>query len=274
MRGIILAGGRATRLYPSTLYVTKQLLPVYDRPMVLYPVNTLLRAGITDIMVIVSPEYLESFQRLFGTSWQSQGISISLATQKVPRGIPEAFMIGERHIGDDSVALILGDNIILDQQNQVRETLLGYDPNQGAEIFVREVSDPERYGVAELDGQGRVISLEEKPQVPKSRLAVIGLYLYGPEVVTIAKNLKKGSRGETEITDVNIGFLNQDRLRATQLTCRYVDAGTHNALLNAGVTARQFLLENPGFWDPRLTAALATCSQQAKDEAQTKLFGE
>ena len=233
MRGIILAGGNGTRLYPLTLSLSKQLMPVYDKPMVYYSLSTLMLAGLREILVISTPQDLPLFERMLGDGarW---GCSFHYAEQAVPRGLADAFLIGRDFVGNDSVSLILGDNIFFAQglAPRLQETAREVD---GATIFCYRVHDPERYGVAELDEQGRVLSLEEKPEHPKSNWAVTGLYFYDNRVLDIAREIKPSSRGELEITDVNKRYLEMGKLRAVKLGrgAAWLDTGTHDSLLEA-----------------------------------------
>lgn len=232
MRGIILAGGTGTRLHPITLGVSKQLVPVYDKPMIYYPLSTLILAGVRDILVITTPQDQEQFQRLLGDGSRF-GISLTYRAQPSPDGLAQAFILGEEHIGSDSVALVLGDNIFYGQGMGTR--LRQYAGLEGGVVFGYWVNDPKAYGVVEFDGDGRVVSLEEKPSNPKSNYAVPGLYFYDNDVVAIAKDLQPSARGELEITDVNRTYLKRGRLRVEVLPrgTAWLDTGTFDSLSEA-----------------------------------------
>jgi glucose-1-phosphate thymidylyltransferase len=233
-KGLILAGGSGTRLHPATLAISKQLLPVFDKPMIYYPLSTLMLAGIRDILVISTPQDTPRFEQLLGdgSRW---GINLQYAVQYSPDGLPQAFIIGDEFIGDSPSALVLGDNIFYGHDfhhlldNAVNHT-------DGASVFAYHVQDPERYGVVEFDGHGRVLSLQEKPSQPKSNYAVTGLYFYDQQVVEFARSLKPSSRGELEITDLMRLYLQQGRLKVEIMGRGYawLDTGTHESLLDAG----------------------------------------
>jgi glucose-1-phosphate thymidylyltransferase len=236
MKGIVLAGGSGTRLYPITKGVSKQLIPIYDKPMVYYPISALMMAGIKEILIISTPEDLPSFKRLLGNG-DDYGVKFEYAEQPSPDGLAQAFIIGEKFIGNDSACLVLGDNIFYGHgfPSMLKEALKEAEERNNATVFGYYVNDPERYGVAEFDKDGNVISIEEKPQNPKSNYAVVGLYFYPNKVVEVAKSIKPSARGELEITTVNQGFLKDKQLKV-QLLGRgfaWLDTGTHDSLSEA-----------------------------------------
>lgn len=248
MKGIVLAGGSGTRLYPSTIAISKQLLPVYDKPMIYYPISVLMLAGIRDILIISTKEDLPNFEKLLGDGSQF-GVNFSYKIQPSPDGLAQAFILGEEFIGKDSVAMILGDNIFYGPafSGMLQNALKNAEENSIATVFGYYVKDPERFGVVEFDKNGKAISIEEKPQNPKSNYAITGLYFYDNSVIEYAKNLKPSSRGELEITDLNKIYLEKGKLNVEMFGrgFAWLDTGTHKSLIQAGQYV-QTIEENQG----------------------------
>lgn len=255
-KGIILAAGYGTRLYPSTIVTSKILLPVYDRPMIFYPLNILIKAGIKDILIIVSPDHSGHFINLLGSILEKHKIQISFKVQSIPHGTPEAFVLGENHIDENNVALIFGDNIFEDDFSSEIKNF-----KSGGHIFVKKVPDPERFGVIKLDDKGNPEKIVEKPKEWVSDLAVAGLYIFDHNVVEVAKNLKPSARGELEIVDIHNYYLQKNELKMTMFNGEWLDAGNHDALLEASLIVRDKKISNN--FDPVLEEAIAEyCAKQ------------
>ena len=272
MKGIVLAGGNGTRLYPTTPVVSKQLLPVYDKPMIYYPISVLMLAGIKDILIISTPNDISNFKTLLGDGSQF-GVKFSYQTQPSPDGLAQAFILGKEFIGNDPVAMILGDNIFYGAgfSKSLKDAVQRAE-NGTATIFGYAVKDPERFGVVEFDQQGKVLSLEEKPQNPKSNYAVTGLYFYDNKVIEYAKSLKPSQRGELEITDLNKIYLQKEKLH-TELLGRgfsWLDTGTHNSLLKAGQYI-QTVEENQGIKIACLEEVAYRTGLVSKEEIQKNI---
>ncbi len=238
MRGILLSGGRATRLRPCTTVTSKGLLPIYNRPMIYYPLNTLLRAGVTDILIIISPEYAGDYVRLLG-SGKEFGARFTFEVQEEPRGLAEAFIIGEHFIGNDNVAMILSDNIFADDLSAEIKSF-----KSGGKIFAKPVPDPERFGVVEVNAEGKAISIEEKPANPKSNLCITGAYVYDSRVVEVAKKVAPSGRGELEITDLHRWYMERNELEVVMIHQEWIDAGTFDSLYEAQALAKNKLQDH------------------------------
>lgn len=257
MKGIILAGGSATRLYPLTATTSKQLLPVYDRQMIFYPLNTLIKAGIKEILVIVAPEHSGQFLNLLGSLFKKYGIRLVFEVQKVPKGLPEAFVLGEKFLDEDDATLILGDNIFEDDFSHDIKNF-----KQGGMVFATKVSDPERFGVVKFDEAGKAEKIVEKPQEWISDYAITGLYVYDNRVVNAAKNLKPSERGEIEIVDLHNFYLKQKELEVKKFEGAWLDAGTFDSLLTAGnVVKEKKIYQN---FDPIIEKSIAEFNEELK----------
>ncbi|MDO8669770.1 MAG: sugar phosphate nucleotidyltransferase [Candidatus Buchananbacteria bacterium] len=256
-KGIILAAGYGTRLYPSTIVTSKLLLPVYDRPMIFYPLNVLIKGGIKDILIIVSPDHSGHFINLLGSILEKYKIQISFKVQSLPNGLPEAFILGENHIDENNVALILGDNIF---ENDFSSEIKNF--KSGGHIFVKKVPDPERFGVVKLDAGGQAEKIVEKPKDWVSDNAITGLYLFDHQVVELAKTLKPSARGELEIVDVHNYYLHKKELALTIFEGEWLDAGSHDSLLEASLTVRDKKIT--GTFDPMLDEAIAEYCEKQK----------
>ena len=261
MKGIILAGGTATRLFPLTATTSKQLLPVYDRQMIFYPLNILIKAGIRDVLIIVAPEHSGQFLNLLGSIFDDLGIHIEFKVQKIPKGLADAFILGEDFIDDEAVTMILGDNIFEDDlSSQIKKF------DRGGLIFVKEVPDPERFGIVEFDEDGRAISIEEKPSQPKSNFCVTGAYTYDNQVIEIAKNLKPSKRGEIEVTDINKEYLKRGELSVRKIKGSWLDAGTFDSLFEANKVVKEKKIYKK--MDPLVDEAIKRFNEELKNIAK------
>jgi len=266
MKGIILAGGSATRLYPCTAQISKQMLPVYRAPMIFYPLNILIKAGIKDILVIVSPAHSGRFVNLLEPMFRDFGVRILSTVQEIPSGIAEAFILGKGFIGNDKATLILGDNIFEDVDT-ISKAIKNF--KSGGHIFVKKVPDPKRFGVATVDKSGRLTEIVEKPEKPKSNLAVTGAYVYDNSVVKVASKLTPSDRGEIEITDINKVYLEKNELKMSTVKGEWLDAGTPDAYLNACNLAKEKKLYNS--FDPIILEAIENGRERFKVQAKKML---
>jgi len=265
MKGIILSGGTATRLFPLTATTSKQLLPVYDRQMIFYPLNTLIKAGIKDILVIVAPDHSGQYMNLLGSIFKKFSVNLSFEVQKVPRGLAEAFILGEKFIGQDHIAMILGDNIF---EDDLAEDIKNFQ--SGGMVFAKKVPDPERFGVVKFDENGKAEKIVEKPKEFLSDYALTGLYVYDQRVVEIAKNLTPSERGEIEITDINKNYLEIGELKVNKITGEWLDAGTFDSLLEAGNIVKNKKLSEK--FDPLINQAIEEFNEELKSIAKKKLL--
>ena len=265
MKGIILAGGTATRLFPLTATTSKQLLPVYDRQMIFYPLNILIKARVKEILIIVAPEHSGQFLNLLGSIFEKFNIHLEFKVQKIPRGLADAFILGKNFIGKDNVVMALGDNIFEDDlSDKIRKF------KSGGLVFAKKVPDPKRFGVVEIDKQGRAVSIEEKPEKPKSNFCLTGLYVYDHRVTRIARNLKPSSRGEIEITDINKKYLEMGELKVEKIRGAWLDAGTYDSLLEAGNVVREKKIYAK--MDPLIDQAIGLFNEELKTIAKKRLL--
>jgi len=265
MKGIILSGGTATRLFPLTATTSKQLLPVYDRQMIFYPLNTLVKAGIKDILIIVAPEHSGQFLNLLGSIFKNHGINIFFEVQKTPRGLADAFLVGENFIDNNSVAMVLGDNIF---EDDLAEDIRDF--KSGSMIFAKKVSDPERFGVVKFDENGKATEVKEKPKEFLSDWAITGLYVYDKKVVEIAKTLAPSDRGEIEITDINKKYLEAGELSVKKIEGEWLDAGTFDSLLEAGNVVKEKEIYKK--FDPIINKAIEEFNAELKELAKKKIL--
>lgn len=265
MKGIILAGGTATRLFPLTATTSKQLLPIYDRQMIFYPLNTLIKAGIKEILVIIAPEHSGQFLNLLGSIFKNHGIHLFFEVQKIPRGLADAFILGSNFVGNDSVTMVLGDNIF---EDDLSEDIRNF--TSGGQVFAKKVSDPERFGVVKFDESGKAVEIVEKPKVFVSDWAVTGLYTYDNRVLEIAKEMKPSERGEIEITDINRKYLELGELTVRKFGGEWLDAGTYDSLLEAGNIVKEKGIYKK--FDPLIDQAIAEFNEELKIIAKKKLL--
>ncbi len=266
MKGIILAGGTATRLFPLTATTSKQLLPIYDRQMIFYPLNILIKAGIREILIIVAPEHSGQFLNLLGSIFEKHNIHLEFKVQKIPKGLADAFIVGKDFIDNDNVAMILGDNIFEDSARLARDIK---SFKKGGMIFAKEVPDPERFGIVEFDKNGKAISIEEKPEKPKSHYCVTGIYVYDHNVAKIAEKLSPSGRGEIEVTDINKKYLKMKKLAVNKIKGAWLDAGTFDSLLEAGNIVKEKKIYRD--FDPIINKAIKEFNKELKTLAKKRL---
>lgn len=265
MKGIILAGGTATRLFPLTATTSKQLLPIYDKQMIFYPLNTLIKAGIKEILVIVSPEHSGQFLNLLGSIFKNYGINLFFEVQKTPKGLADAFIVGENFIDNDNVTMVLGDNIF---EDDLSEDIKNF--KSGGQVFAKKVTDPERFGVIKFDEEGKATEVVEKPKEFVSDWALTGLYSYDSRVIEIAKNLVPSDRGEIEITDINRKYLEMGELMVKKIEGEWLDAGTFDSLLEAGKVVKEKEIYKK--FDPLIETAIQEFNEELKNIAKKKLL--
>ena len=265
MKGIILAGGTATRLFPLTATTSKQLLPVYDKQMIFYPLNTLIKAGIKEILVIVAPEHSGQFLNLLGSIFKNYGINLFFEVQKTPKGLADAFIVGENFIDNDNVTMVLGDNIF---EDDLSEDIKNFQ--SGGQVFAKKVTDPERFGVVKFDEEGKATNVVEKPKEFVSNWAITGVYSYDNSVIEIAKNLAPSDRGEIEITDINKKYLEMGKLTVKKIEGEWLDAGTFDSLLEAGNIVKEKEIYKK--FDPLIDRAIAEFNEELKNIAKKKLL--
>lgn len=265
MKGIILAGGTATRLFPLTATTSKQLLPIYDKQMIFYPLNTLIKAGIKEILVIVSPEHSGQFLNLLGSIFKNYGVNLFFEVQKTPKGLADAFIVGENFIDNDNVTMVLGDNIF---EDDLSEDVKNF--KSGGQVFAKKVTDPERFGVVKFNEEGKATEVVEKPKEFVSNWALTGLYSYDSRVIEIAKNLNPSDRGEIEITDINRKYLEMGELMVKKIEGEWLDAGTFDSLLEAGKIVKEKEIYKK--FDPLIETAIQEFNEELKNIAKKKLL--